>query len=325
MINRWAPGCTCCDQCPIMEDDFETGSLDTDKWETLTGSWAVNCTATCQLQGISPHAVIKTVKTKDGYHAVKADVVSANIARLLIHVEDEDNYVAAELDTALGGTIKIFTRSGGTDSEKASNAGPITVQQEWTFCSNDTCYSLYSADGNHVLSWNHSGSVPSGALSAGLATKAGTTVSGYESFEFYEPGVPESDEDCPDCECGCDGCDKFGTDVAPTLTADIEDAWDQIGCPNLTVDASYGLTKTDSCEWTYEVSQANNIVWKITVDVSSSPATLRIDYRHNGSDDFSSFTAAGTTIPDCSEGNFSSTFNGGGNCFAGFGLVSVTG
>ncbi len=330
MANRFSPGCLCCDRCPVMSDDFESGSVDSAKWTEEQGTWAVSCPTTCQLQGTGTHPVIFTKSKVDGYHAVKADITTANKARILIHVDPDDaadEYVAAEFDTAFGGTAKIITRTGGVDTEQATLSAPVTITQEWTFCSNATCYSLASADGTEFLRYNHGGSVPSGSRAAGLATSPSSTSSAYESFEFYEPDTPEGSEDCPECSCGCDGCFKFGTDVAETLTADLTNAFNPLGpgCSNVTIEASYGLTKVDDCEWEYSVAPADDIVYKITVDTSTQPPTITILYREGSTPASSTGNHNASQINDCSTGNFVGAFAGNSNCFIGTNSIDVTG
>lgn len=320
MTKRWAPGCTCCG-CVLTDDDFELGSIDTQKWSEENGTWTVSCTTSCVLSGSASHSLIKTVATVDGHQRIWADVTSANRARLILHYQDEDNYVCLEL-YSLFQTADIIERSGGTDTIRASLGLASPVTQGWTFCSNDTCYSAFSDDGARLLTWNHSG-VASGATSGALGSAPGTTSAAFEAAQFYEP---DTGEDCDECLCGCNGCASHAANLPETLTADITGCWDSGSCPNLTVDASYGLTKTDECEYKYEVSSSTNIVWKITVDLSVSPPTMRVDFNDEGTDDSASLTLNAATIADCSEGNFSGTFGAiTGVCIDGLACAAVTG
>lgn len=308
MPNRFGIGCGCCN-CLLFSDDFESASINPADWTELSGSWSVSCTATCQVSGSLSYAVLRTNKSASGNMGVRVDLTGATKGRLLIHVEDEDNYIAAEFDTA-STTLKIIERSGGTDTTCQTLTSVSTIQQVWEFSSNSTCYSARSDDGVWFLNCEHGG-IPSAGIYAGLGTGngAGNSVSA-EDFTMYNPDG--SDADCPETQCGCNGCYANGESVASTLTVDLTG----LGCSPMSL-GSYGLTQVDDCKWLFETTPVMDKVDRIEVDASSYTCVLKIDYQWSGGlpgmQDFQDILYKFSPITDCAAVN--DTFTGSGTCF----------
>jgi hypothetical protein len=115
----------CCCGCKIFSDSFNADRLAT-KWDSRSGSWSVGSGV---LTTTDADALLVTVAEVDAltdgvYLSVKITCDSENDSGAgVIAYVDDDNYWFAEIQPgATDGTLKLFERSGGANTQRGDTA-----------------------------------------------------------------------------------------------------------------------------------------------------------------------------------------------------------
>jgi hypothetical protein len=132
---------SCCFECLVTSDTFAVDNLATD-WDIRSGTATVsggnlNLSAGANL-------VINNTPAPAGATGVYAGCVfrctnTADLARLVILYEDDDNYWYCEAQPAATPTLKLFQRSAGTNTQKGSTVTitGFAINEDWAM---ELCY-----------------------------------------------------------------------------------------------------------------------------------------------------------------------------------------
>lgn len=205
------PGCVCCtppDPCALFSDDFAVDNLATD-WDDRSGTWAVSAGL---LTSTSTDAlIVSTTAVPADATAVYSEVSMSFTAttatgRLVIAYIDDDNYWFAELQAgASDGTLKLYERSGGTNTQRGSTATVTGLQVNETM-EVSLCY----ADGEFIASASgifieYTSTVTIGETQCGVGTGGGAGTRSFDDFAFTRHYTDV--EECARCvkPCGPSG------------------------------------------------------------------------------------------------------------------------
>lgn len=195
----------CCDDCIIATDDFNRANSTPaigDLWIVVAGTWSITDQT---LQNAGTGLVkCKTVHTSD--HVSVSVVVgnsSASQYRIVLSYEDENNYLFSQLTPFTGtGTLKLFSRVAGVNTELATRAISIPADSLVTFtaCLNPTTLKFSTTFHNASAAltttlvagdFNNTGAV-------GLAVGNAAATARFDDFRFIKVS--------PDCDpCGQGG------------------------------------------------------------------------------------------------------------------------
>jgi hypothetical protein len=116
--------CPCCgDPCIYFQDDYSVDNLATD-YDNRSGSWAVSLDLLITTS--TDALIVANTEVPTGVSAVFAETQMSFTAttatgRLVIAYVDDDNYWFAEVQAgATDGTLKLYERSGGTNTQRGS-------------------------------------------------------------------------------------------------------------------------------------------------------------------------------------------------------------
>lgn len=210
-----ANSCGSCSCCIIFTDDFATDRTGTD-YTTVSGSFSVGsgkltCTSASSL-------IVASTVTDSGATAawVQADLTPAttsDIARLIIGYVDASNYWFIELQQgATNGTLKLFQRSGGSNTQKGST---VTVSGYTsgtkTVC---LCYAhdeiTVTVTGGAELAF--AATITIASTKAGLGTGSGSSSVSFDNFSLNKHHKDNST--CQPC-CGGGTCTYCDTGTRP--------------------------------------------------------------------------------------------------------------
>lgn len=212
MLGLFGVGRCCCGgTCTIFTDDYSTDRTGTD-YTTSAGTWAVSggvltCTTASAL--ITANTAVTAGLTGIYVRASITCATTSDIARLIIGYSNDSNYWFCEAAPgAVNGTIKIYQRSGGVNTQIGST---LTFTSFTTVRTADVCMSYLNGTVNvvgTVLTTTKStltepGTITAAGSKVGMGTGAGTSSVTFDSFELQKHNVDDST--CPNC-VACNGC-----------------------------------------------------------------------------------------------------------------------
>lgn len=190
----WWP---CC--CPLLSDDFnraDSTNLGAD-WTEISGAWEI---ASNQLKipgGGS--AFVQSVKEHATAYVnisvqVKADT-AGDQARIILDYTDASNFHFAQVQFGAGGHLRIYSRSGGADTQlnSVAIAPAINTLTTFTVCTSDSGR-LLAVCGNLI-------SAPVTLTGAGKFGLGTGTCAGNIFFENF--AASKTDDCCPKCSVQC--------------------------------------------------------------------------------------------------------------------------
>jgi hypothetical protein len=212
----------CCQTCEIFTDDFSTDQLATE-YNQRSGSWSVGSGA---LSTSSSLALLRCETAADGGAMGVHASVSVTLAttsdkgRIVVAYVDDNNYWYAELQPGSpNGTLKLFERSGGTDTQRGSTVSfPGYTSGTKSLClSIGGGLAIASVDTIAVVY----GTTPTlASTKAGLGTGSGITSVSFDTFEFKKHVSQVSA--CESCR-GCAGCTSIIPQRLQVVWFDVQD------------------------------------------------------------------------------------------------------
>jgi hypothetical protein len=242
--------CPCCgDPCIYFQDDYSVDNLATD-YDNRSGSWAVSLDLLITTS--TDALIVANTEVPTGVSAVFAETQMSFTAttatgRLVIAYVDDDNYWFAEVQAgATDGTLKLYERSGGTNTQRGSTTTIAGLQINETVTV-QLCY----ADGElrasaSVAFIDYTATITVAETQCGLGTGAGAGTRSFLGFSF---GPHQTDNStCRRCAagCGCTGtvCGCADAPIEATVTLG---GFSNGSCANCT---SLNATFIISGEWT---------------------------------------------------------------------------
>jgi hypothetical protein len=217
-----------CGNCEIFSDDFSVDNLATD-WDDRSGSWAVSggdldCTSASAL-------IVTTADVTAGLNGVFAAVkitcaTTSDIGRLVIAYVDDNNYWFAEVQPgASNGTLKLFQRSSGVNTQKGDTqtiAGfQATEQLQLVICYSSGV--VVTTAGTNLATVSTSSSITIAGTQCGLGTGAGSSSVSFDDFSFTQHDVDNAT--CAFCDRACNPCsDGLPATIEVTLPSNLYDS-----------------------------------------------------------------------------------------------------
>jgi len=219
---------SCCATCTIFTDDFATDRTGTD-YSIRSGSWSVSggllsCTSA---SGLLRCETAVTAGLNGVYAFANCTCqTTSDIARLIIAYVDDNNYWFAEVQPgASNGTLKLFQRSGGTNTQQGStetiNGFQATEQVSLSLCYAAGVVRAYAlASGPQNAGVHVSATITIASTKCGLGTGSGSSSVSFDDFTFSKHDI--DDPACPYCNLPCNPCnDTFPTELEVTLPTNL--------------------------------------------------------------------------------------------------------
>ncbi len=250
----------CC--CVLYTDDFSVNNLASD-YTSVSGAWAVaaGVLTTGNASGVLVLNTALPAGSTSVYVKVKVKCSNTgSAARIIIDYVDSSNYWFVELQPgATNGTIKIFQRSGGTNTVKSNVAlGGFQANELWTVI---VCFDYVKAailvntlDDTGTrgggVSFSTSFTIAATQVGLGTGTNTGTVTFDDLSVERHW----DDNTGCNKCYTPCVQC--VPTIVPPTqVQIDINSVFDAVGvlhCSDCNgFNATFILDLQVNCTWTY--------------------------------------------------------------------------
>lgn len=227
--------CDCCDTCTIFTDDFSTDRTGTD-YTTSAGTWAVSggvltCTTASAL--ITADTAVTAGLTGVYATVTFTPATTSDIGGLVIAYTDDNNYWYCEVQAgATDGTLKLFQRSSGVNTQKGTTRTLTGFQATET-----ATITMCDASGIVLASATATAPAASAAETAaasitiagtkcGLATGAGSSSVAFDSFSFSKHDI--DDPACPFCDLSaCNVCaDMLPDSIEVTIPTDYSTSAD---------------------------------------------------------------------------------------------------
>jgi hypothetical protein len=276
------PGCPCCETtCQFFSDDFAVDDLATN-YTSVSGSWAIS---SGNLHTASSSAVLTGSTANPNSNAnTKVSVTvniatSGDIARIILNYQNSSNYWFAELKAGTGAYLRIYQRSGGSNTQKATVS--ITLANGGVLCAS-------ILNGTQIVtSILDDVNAKQSLVADGTFTQTGYglgtgTLSGSVTFDSLSVGITSSD--CPACE-GCTFCD-VGSD--PTeFELVISGVTNQLCSSCSAYNATYILQFIRGDGGDLNAGFANYCLWEVapSSDPCSIAAVAQIDIHGLGDPD----------------------------------------
>ncbi len=236
-FKRNSPGCKCCGGCQFFSDDFAVDDLATN-YTSVSGSWAIS---SGNLHTASSSAVLTgntANPNSDSNTKVSVTVNIANdgdTARIILDYQNSSNYWFAEVLAGSGAYLRIYQRSGGTNTQKETLIITQANASAFSFCASieNGAYLLANVAGNQV---QHTDSFTQTGWGLGTGSNSG-------SVTFDDLTVSKVDATCPTCAY-CSLCSNPET----TMPLEIEIV------TSGTTNAVGGCTNCSSSDGTYIVA-----------------------------------------------------------------------
>jgi hypothetical protein len=227
----------CCQGCTYFSDDFAADNLATD-YDDRAGTWTVGGGL---LNTTSASALIVANTTHPSGQATgyaKCDVTCAattDIGGPVIAYSDDDNYWYAEVQPgATNGSLKLFERSGGVNTQRGNtrtltgfSAGDTATV---SLCIFNGVVRASATHGSNVQGIVYAASPALTSTKGGMRTGAGSSDVDFDNFVLSKHKFEDST--CPQCEAAnvCSVCDSS---VAPTdYQVVLTGVTDDTGCTN---------------------------------------------------------------------------------------------
>jgi hypothetical protein len=229
------PNCTCCNSCTIFSDDYSTDRTGTD-YTTVAGSFSVGSgVLTCTT---SNSVIIEQTAMSGGATGVHSTCTmkfgnTADVGRLIIGYVDSNTYWFAQLQAgATDGTLKIFQRSGGVNTQQGSTNGVtgLAINTNVSVCISAAggYVSAYTTVGSHQ-GLKVSGTPTTASSKAGVATGNVTTSVTFDDLVLNKNVI--DDITCSNCT-GCPNqCSTEANSVSLTFSGVTAGSNVPSGCP----------------------------------------------------------------------------------------------
>ena len=279
----WYP--CCCPSCRFVLESFNradgtditTGSAA--GWTETAGDWSISGN-TLQVSSANAIVLCDTEHPEGGAWVYISTNVKASAtgdqARVYLNRVDANNCCFAEWTCGPAGTLKIFERASGTDTELASLEDIVAVADEWhnfRFCVNAT--TLRAQLGVLPISADFAT-----ATSPVFGLGTGVTVTGPVQFDDFT--VSRVSEECSECRRtgltnGCevgDPCEK--SLIANYMDVDIPEGLTDAECGDAcsTFNGVYTAFRNPfigsggACRWIYGSSaDADECDYWVTIDI----------------------------------------------------------
>ncbi len=329
------PPCECCDECTLFIDDYSTDRLATD-YDTRSGSWNVTGGEVQTASGSALLIADVAYGSETACYAI-AVIQCINVAdngRVVILYVDDNNYWFAEVKPgASNGTLKLYERAGGTDTQRGSTV-TMTGLTAGTSVAVRICYAAgevaaqASVGAGLYGSTHFTSSETVAGTKTGIGTGSVTTRVDFTSFLASRHGYDT--EDCPACGTDCSVCAEGSMpdlDVAITFTGLVKNSnWLHctVGCDSINgITYILPVANKAGCQntTTFEVTGCDPVFIYIAVAysvfLSGSDYFVMGSYQIVGDGELMQFAFNnGTTKPDCADIDITqaNTFDGSSKC-----------
>ncbi len=195
----WSP-CCCGTGCTFFSDDFAVDDLATN-YTSVSGSWSIGS----GVLSIASSSAVLTGNTanpnSDSNTKISVTVniaTSGDMARIILDYQNSSNYWFAEVKAGTGAYLRIYQRSGGTNTLMRDCGSFTLATGTFTFCA-----SIYSGEfrttvGSYTV--KHSATFTQVGYGLGTGTLTGTVT-------FDDLAVTITSADCVPCTDvgGCHG------------------------------------------------------------------------------------------------------------------------
>lgn len=202
----------CCDTCTIVSDDFATDTSANYSQRSGTWTWGSGTVSTTSASALLRHETAVTAGLTGVYSSVKITcATTSDLGRLVISYTDDSNYWFAEVQPGTNhGWLKLYQRSGGTDTLKGStkvSGLQANEQITLTLCYASGKVRAYIASATAGV--EVAATITIASTKCGLGTGAGSSSVTFDDFSFAKHDV-----DNTACEACLTSCTIFSDDYA---------------------------------------------------------------------------------------------------------------
>lgn len=215
------PDCNKCESCHITADTF-TRADDSDisvgspcGWTTSGSGSSALASNACVLTGSNTLAICSVTDPGPGAIAVHAQVTfnaptNGDIVRLILKHVDSSNYYYAQVTIGGSGTLRIYSRVSGTDTQLATLTKSIsTGTHTLTFCyGEDRIVATLDGYLNAVVRANASTTINT-QPGAGFSVGAIASAVSFTNFTFDHSYDAADEPDCDHCEAVTNDCGTY--------------------------------------------------------------------------------------------------------------------
>lgn len=246
------PGCLCCPAgCTIASDNFAADDLATN-WDIRSGSPTIS--GGLLNAGAGTNLLIHNTAADAGATGVFTSVVvrctsTTDTLRLVAAYVDDNNYWYAEAQAGVSnGTLKIFERVAGVDTQRGST-GTVTsfqVNEDWELrlCLQPGAVVASMFTGGSALSAQE---VIYAATVTVASTKAGVGGSEVGTVTFNDFAFEKHKVDSSTCKT-CLSCSTCSTGQPYQVQVVISGIVDTFLCPAC-LNGTWILTRLNRCQW----------------------------------------------------------------------------
>lgn len=211
-FKTMGPACPCEEDvvCTIFSDDFATDRTGTD-YSVRSGSWSVAAgllTCTSSLGLIREETAYDVAATACHLTVTMTMASTSDIGRIIFAYVDDNNYWYVEVQPgATNGTIKLYERSGGVDTQRNATVSvpTLTAGTPAAVCvsytpSNVKATAQVTAGLGYVT---FSSSITIASTKGGLGTGSGSSSVSFDDFYVNQHSTDEAT--CSRCVVCCDG------------------------------------------------------------------------------------------------------------------------
>lgn len=270
------PGCNCCEGCIICDNDcgwtVEAGTADT----SLTGVvdiTAANTVVTSNANSAS--GVVEIVLT-----ASLSAFDDGDEARVIFKYLDADNYWYGQLTIGTSGTLKLYERSGGVTTQRATAAYSSAAGDTYTLrcCYGNNAVTVTETTAGVRVSYT-TGTAIDDQLSAGVGSGACSTLIEFTSF-VYEYMFSVDKPDCNQCHiCKPTDCvlDTIPESIQVVISGIANNSCTSCGSFNGTFVLDFVPSLAPAlCVWRYYFPSAVCLVDFIQLNMNNGLLTLYI-------------------------------------------------
>lgn len=196
-------GC-CCESCEFFSDDFtRADSDDPGDYTEVSGDWDIS--SNTLVTSSSNAVLLADAQHPAGEANIKVQVTiniasDGDTARIILNYTDSDNYWFGEIKAGTGSYIKIFQRSAGSNTQKATLSAAFPTSTNIALCAsirNSTNLTFTAVPIFRSISATGSFTSDQWGLGTGTATGTRTWTELYAS---------KTNDECPACRANCIYC-----------------------------------------------------------------------------------------------------------------------
>lgn len=278
-------GCCCStDPCAIASDDFSVDNL-AGGYDQRSGTWAVGAGVLSTTSGTA--LVVSNTASPVGLTSIYCQVVvrlpdTTAIARLIVAYVDDSNYWFAEAKAgATNGTLKLFQRSGGVNTQRGTtqNVSSFQINEDWTvtLCYNGVTMLAFIGIGTGVTAEvGFTSAVTVASTKAGVGVVSG--IGGSVTFDSFL--LERQREDSPTCKA-CGTCACCTTSMPDQMQVEFN-GFTNFTCTDcVAFNGVYILDKVSSCTLSYTGATLCGGAATISVSTDSvtTPGFCRLQVR----------------------------------------------